>query len=297
MTEFLTFLLDLSVLVFAVASMLSVGFSYTVQEILGPLRNIPAVVRTLVANFVLVPLLAFIILQIIPLDQSYAIGLFLISSAAGAPFLIKLTVAAEQDVAISATLLVLLLPVTVIYLPIVVPLILPDAEVSALSIGTPLFLTMLLPLAAGLFVSAYAGNWAERLQSLMAKISSITLVVLVLATFLNNFQGILNIFGEGAILAAFLVIIGAFFIGYLVGGPDRESQDELGLATGQRNIAAATVVATQAVDEAGTLIMVVVSSLVGLAVLFPIASFIRKREAKRTAGAGTGPDIGSRKET
>lgn len=63
-------------------------------------------------------------------------------------------------------------------------------------------------------------------------------------------------------------------------GPDRESQDELALATSQRNIAAVTVVATSSVsaNSLDVLIMVVVSSLVGLAVLFPMAIWIRNRE-------------------
>src|SRR5690606_30585684 len=136
--------------VFAVTSMLSVGFGNTLQRILGPLRNVRGVVRAVVANFVLVPVLAFVVLQVIPLELPRAIGLFLIASAAGAPFVIKLVEAAESDVSLSASLLVLLLPLTIVYMPVVVPLALPAAEVSAGAIATPLVITMLLPLAFGL---------------------------------------------------------------------------------------------------------------------------------------------------
>lgn len=68
MSEFLAELLRLSVLVFAVSSMLSVGFGYTLGEIVRPLRNAGAVTRTLVANFVLVPLLALAVLRLLPLE-------------------------------------------------------------------------------------------------------------------------------------------------------------------------------------------------------------------------------------
>ncbi len=279
MTELLSSLLSPATQVFAVASMLSVGFGYTVQQILGPLRDTRSVIRALVANFVLVPLLAVVVVQLVSLDQPLEVGLILIATAAGAPFLIKLTQAAEGDLALAATLLVLLLPVTVAYMPIVVPLAVPDAEVSAGAIAMPLVLTMLLPLAVGLFVRARSPGWAGRLKPIMGKVSSAALVLLIAATLLTNLQAIMGIFGEGAILASLLVIAGAFGFGYLLGGPDADRRGVLGLGTGQRNIAAATVVATQAVGDPNTTVMVVVSSMVGFAILFPAAWWLRRRTA------------------
>lgn len=277
MTEILPWLLETSVIVFAITSMLSVGFGHTFKEILGPLRNLGAVVRALIANFVLVPLLALVVLRLLPLEQPHAVGLLLIATAAGAPFLIKLTAAAESDVALSATLLVLLLPATIVYMPFVLPLVLPDVPVRALAIAVPLVLTMLLPLAAGLLVRALSELWAMRLRPTARMISTVSLMVLVLATVLANLRGILDILLTVAILAALLVIGGAFVIGYLLGGRDRDSREVLGLGTSQRNIAAATVVATQAVRDPDTVVMVIVSSLVGFAVLFPVAAWLRAR--------------------
>jgi BASS family bile acid:Na+ symporter len=279
MNGFLATLLNLAVLVFAVASMLSVGLGYTVRTIIGPLRNAHAVARALLANFVLVPLFTLVVLKTLPLDQSYETGLFLIATAAGAPFLIKLAQAADIDVALSASLLVLLLIVTMIYMPVIVPLVLPDAEVSAASIAKPLLWTMLLPLAIGHFVEAKFSKWAKRLAPVTGKVSTVALIVLLVTTFLANLQGILNVIGRGAIFAAFLIIGGAFLIGYALGSSVRRTRGVLGLGTAQRNIGAATVVATQGFDDPDILIMVVVASLVGLALLFFIAGMMRKRAA------------------
>ena len=276
MTDVLSWLLDASVVVFAGASMLAVGFGHTVREVLGPLRNLRGVIRALLANFVLVPLLALVVLWILSLPEPHAIGIFLIATAAGAPFLIKLAEAAESDVALSATLLVLLLPATIVYMPIVLPLALPDAPVSVLAIALPLVLTMLLPLAVGLLIRERAEQWAKRLQPSMGRISTVALAVLILVTILANLGGILDVLFTTAILAALLVIGGAFVIGYLL-GMDRASREVLGLGTSQRNIAAATVVATQAVDDPDTVVMVVVASLAGFAVLFPVAAWLRRR--------------------
>lgn len=99
MEGFLQQLVRLSVFVYAAASMLSVGLGHTVADVVGPLRHPGRVARVLLTNFLLVPLLGFLLFRLFSLDRPYAIGLFLVACAAGAPFLIKLTMAARGDVA------------------------------------------------------------------------------------------------------------------------------------------------------------------------------------------------------
>lgn len=280
MREILAEVLNIAVLVFAISSMLSVGFSHDWRDIVAPLRQMYKVFRALAINFVLVPLLAWLVLQAIPLERSLGVGLFLVATAAGAAFLIKLAELADSDTALSTTLLLVLLPATVVYMPIVVPIILPDARVSAMAIATPLVFTMLLPLVLGLVAHEYLAGAAARLQPLMSKLSMLALVVLIGATLLLNLRDVLLILRSTAILAALVFVIGAFAIGYLSGGPSRESKEILGLGTSQRNIAAATVVATQAVGDSDTLSMIIVTSLAAFAILFPIAGAIRRQRQR-----------------
>jgi BASS family bile acid:Na+ symporter len=296
MAELLSSLLDIAVLVFSVTSMLSVGLSYTLRDIMDPLRDLRGVLLTLAGNFVLVPLLAYAVARLLPIGQAAQVGLMLVATAAGAPFLIKLTQLANGDTAFGAGVLVLLLAVTIIYMPIVVPLVAPQATVSAMSIAMPLVLTMLLPLGVGLFIDARFERLADRLQPISNSASSIALVVLVALTFLANFQAILGVFGTGAIAAALLVVGGAFALGYLLGGADPREREVIALATAQRNVAAATVVATQSFDDPDVLVMVVVTSIVSMAVLFPAAWALGRRqqrpvEAERgsTAVSGKSP--------
>src|SRR5689334_10602152 len=123
MTQLFTSLLAIAVVVFPIASMLGVGLSYTLPQLAGPLRYPDRVFRALVANFVLVPLLALGLSRLLGLDPSLAAGLMLVGTAAGAPFVLKLTQAANADVRLSAALLVLLVPLTVVYMPVAVPLL------------------------------------------------------------------------------------------------------------------------------------------------------------------------------
>ena len=64
-----------------VSSMLAMGLSLTMAQILQPLKNVRLVVLALLANFVLVPLLAYLLTLIIPLEQSLRIGLIVLSTA------------------------------------------------------------------------------------------------------------------------------------------------------------------------------------------------------------------------
>ena len=66
---------NLGVLIFIIASMLGMGFNLTIPQILAPLKNRKLVIMALVANFVVVPVLALLIVWIIPLSEGLQIGL------------------------------------------------------------------------------------------------------------------------------------------------------------------------------------------------------------------------------
>ena len=80
-----------------------------ISQIIAQLKNVKLVVLALVANFILVPIVALLITLIIPLNEPARIGLILLATAAGAPFLPKLAEAAKGSSAFSVGLMVLLM--------------------------------------------------------------------------------------------------------------------------------------------------------------------------------------------
>ena len=274
-------LASIGILVFSVCTMLTVGLSHTLRELLGPLRDSRGLMRALLANFVLVPLLAYGVVQVVPLDRSYATGVMLIGTGAGALFLVRLTAVAGGNMPLSASLTVLLMLATVLYMPLMVPRMVPDVSVRPAAIALPLLWTMILPLGAGLYVRARHPALAQRLRPGLSKLAMVALAVLFAATLVANFGGVVRIIRTGAILAPLILIPGAFGIGWVLGREYRGGHVVLGLGTGQRNIAAAMVVATQGMGDQNAELMVVVSSLVGFAVLFPIAWLLARRSQRR----------------
>ena len=284
MNEILQVIMQLSVLVFVITSMLAMGLSLTMKQIIDPLRNVRLVIMALVANFVLVPLLAFLILQVITLDQGLATGLILIATAAGAPFLPKLAQAAKGNMAFSVGLMVLLMIVTIVYMPLVLPLLLRGVEVNAWDIAKSLIFMMLIPLAAGIFVKARYESTADSLQPHMSQTSTVAIVLLMVTGLVLNFSAIVGTIGTGAILAILIFLLVSLALGYFMAGSDPGTRSVLGLGTAQRNLSAALVVAGQNFsDDPNVLTMILVAGLVGLVLLMVIGGELGKRQSAEAA--------------
>jgi predicted Na+-dependent transporter len=268
-------LANLGVLTFVVSSMLAMGLSLTVAQILASLRDAGLVLRVLAANFVIVPAVALLILLAIPLDNPLRIGLILLATAAGAPFLPKLAQAAKGGAALSVGLMVLLMVTTVAYLPLVLPLLLPGVEVNPLEIARSLVLLMLLPLGIGLLLKARYENLADSLRPAMSQASSISLLAVFVLMLALNFRTVIGTVGSGAIIAALLLIASSFIAGYVLGGSS--SGPVVGLGTAQRNVSAAMVVAGSNFSDPDVLVMIIVGALLMLVVLMPLAGELGKR--------------------
>jgi BASS family bile acid:Na+ symporter len=284
MSEILNVIMQLSVLVFVITSMLSMGLSLTMGQIMEPLRSVRLVVLALVANFILVPILAYVILLIIPLERGWATGLIIMATAAGAPFLPKLAQAAKGNMAFSVGLMTLLMVVTVLYMPLVLPLLLQGVDVDAAAIAQSLVFTMLIPLAIGLFMKWRYESTADSLQPHMAQTSTVAIVLLMVTGLILNFSSIVGAIGTGAILAILIFLIVALIIGYLLGGPAANTRSVLGLGTAQRNLAAALIVAGQNfADDPNVLIMILIAGLLGLVVLMLVGGELGRRSEKAAA--------------
>ena len=260
-----------AMLSFVVSSMLAMGAGLTIPQIAEPLRNAWLVVLALLANFVVMPLGALALARVLWLDEPFGIGLLLLGCAAGAPFLPKLAELAKGNLAFAVGAMVLLMIVTVGYLPIVLPLLLPGVTVNPWEIARSLLLLMLLPLAIGLALKARYGELAARVKPVLDWISNISLILLICLITAANIDKVLQVFGTRAILGGLLFIVLGLGTGWLLGGPGADTKRVMALGTGQRNIAAALVVASQSFSDPKVVVMVIVVAIVGLIVLMPLS--------------------------
>jgi BASS family bile acid:Na+ symporter len=269
--ELLSKAIPATTFVFVVSSMLALGLNLTVGQVLAPLRNIKLVCLALLANFVLMPFGAFGIEKLLRLDQSLGVGLVLLGTAAGAPFLPKLAQIAKTDLAFAVALMVLLMIVTIGCMPLVLPLLIEGASVDPVKIARSLVLLMLLPLAVGLAMKASYQVAAARVKPVLDRVSNLSLILLTVLIWVTNFDKVLAIFGTRGILAGVLFTVLALGAGHLLGGPSGDSRRVLALGTAQRNIAAALLVGEQTFSDPKVVVMVIVVADVGLIILLLIA--------------------------
>ena len=262
---------SVAMLVFVLSSMVAMGLGLTIQQITGPLRNIRVVVLALVANFVLMPLVAIVLARVLRLDEPLGVGLLLLGAAAGAPFLPKLAQIAKGNLAFAVGLMVMLMVITVAYLPLVLPVLLPGVSVNPAKIARSLVLLMLLPLAGALWVNATFPAVATRVKPLLDRASNLSLILLIVLLTVFNVGSVLAVFGTRGILAGLLFLAAGYGIGWALGGPAADTRPVLGLGTAQRNIAAALVVGSQSFDDPKVVVMVVVVAIVGLLLLMPLS--------------------------
>ncbi len=290
MNQILTVIVQLSALVFVVGSMMAMGLSLTIPQITKPLKDVKLLVLALVANFALVPILAYILTLVFSnlfggFSEDNTIAFLLLATAAGAPFLPKLAQMAKGNVAYSVGLMTLLMVVTVSFLPIVLPMLLPGVEVDAASIAKSLIITMLIPLGIGLFIKARYAEAADHLQPIFGQASNTALLLMMGVLLLMNVKTILGTVGTGALLAGAIFYILSFAIGFYSGfGAEQSVKSVLGLGTGQRNLSAAFVVAGgNFSDRPDVIITLVVLAIVDLVIMLPLAGEIGKRVAARSA--------------
>jgi BASS family bile acid:Na+ symporter len=255
---------------FVVSSMMAMGVGFTLGQITDALRDARLVVLALLANFVAMPLGAVVLDKILGLDEPLGVGLLLLGASAGAPFVPKLTELAKGSLPFAVGIMVLLTVGTVGYLPLVLPLLLPGVTVNAQKIAGWLLLLTLLPLATGLAFRARYPRVAARVKPVLDWVSNVSLVPLVCLLGAANIDKILHVFGTRGIVAGFSLIAIGTGIGWMLGGPGIATRRALALATGQRNIAAALVVANESFSDPSVVIMIMVVTIVGLLTLLPL---------------------------
>ncbi len=183
---------------------------------------------------------------------------------------------------------------TVLYAPIVVPLAVEGATVDPWEIASSLILFMLIPLGIGLVVRARYPDLATSWVGSAAQISSVALMIGIGAALFVTWRDIIGAIGSFIFIGVGALLLAALAAGF-VAGRGRSSSDKavLSLATAQRNIAAALVVAATLGGD--VIVFTLVGALVIPVVLIVLAGELGKRQASAAGdgGDGNGPEPGA----
>jgi BASS family bile acid:Na+ symporter len=281
MLEILEVVMNVAIAVFIAGVLFTAGLEVTFEQALRPLKNTAVVARGLLANVVLVPLLVYGMGVVFPLERPYMIGVLLYGFAAGAPYTPKLVAVAAGDVPSSIAATMLLTVLTILYMPVVLPFVVPGTEIGVWEIGKPLLLQMFVPLVIGLSVRHFSEGVAAKLHRPANMIVGLSAALFLVLALVLHWEALSATVGTGAITSAIALTVLAFGIGYVLGPGGEQGRVTLGLITTARNIGAAATIATANFrDDPRVLITVAVCMFVVFLLAFPVAKlYFHKRLA------------------
>lgn len=259
------------VTVFVVTAMLNEGLTQKPSRLLEHLGNRAFLVRMVLLNLVVVPALMIAATDVVPLKPVYAAGLLVFSLAAGAPFLIKLANISDADMALAATVLVVLMVATVVVLPFALPLVIEGLTVDTGAVVGSLILQIILPLVVGMLARQLAEGLVAVMQPWVARISTIALYVLIVAIIIGYLPSMTDPELWKAIAVGVVVLALALLLGWMMGDGHDHPQDVGGLGTAQRGTAAAMIVAQANFEDPRVLVVITLVNTLGIVLLIAAA--------------------------
>lgn len=273
-------------LVFLVTTMGAIGLKVTVGELAVAFDHRGLMIRSLVVNVVVAPLLGLLLVTVVPMSRDAAIAILLLAAAPGGLNAIQFTSKSRGALGYAAVLLFVLSLVAILLSPFIAALLLHLRASLALPYGRivgALLLTLLLPLTAGLAIH----RWARRAAGLLSKPLSLcgTLAfVVVVVRLMGKRKEAIAALGSGELLAMVGLILALMVVAWLAGGPSRETRRVLATATSMRNAGLCLIVADHAFPDTGVLVAVVAFS--GL-MIFPnmLLTVYAMAKQRRSSGA------------
>ncbi len=280
MFDFMIRLGQLVLPLFIFATMANVGLTQDPKRIVRYWRDWPFYLKMLVANFLAAPAAMWLLLRIRPLPVDYKAGLAVFSLCAGAPFLIKLTATSEHDLALGAATMMLLVIATIAVVPLALPVVMPELSVDGGAMAWTLAQQLLLPMAAGALLTYVLPDLSRRLQPWVARIGNMALYVVLVATIIGYLPDMPTIIMSGALIIGLLFVLAAFGLGYLAGWGNDPLEDIGGLATAQRNTAAAMLIAVSSFTDPTVFVLITLVNTIGIVVLIGIAKLLKGDNAR-----------------
>jgi len=280
MNEFLSRALTPVILTYVLSGMLALGLSQTVRQIFEPLRNLRITISAVVASYLILPLVAALTARVSGLSEGLRYGLVLFAMSAGAEAGPIFTAKANGNVSLAGGILVMSIGITIIYLPLMLGVFLPDVHFDVKHLVLKLVLTIVAPLLVGLFIRARFEKAAHTAEKYLHIVSRLFIVLLLLTLIGLYHKQIIGLIGSYAILAGVFCVTAGFAIGYLLGWPERGTRLALGFMHGARNASVAVIAATSAFsDRPEVMLMIATMVIIALGLLIAASSLLKIKPA------------------
>ena len=237
--------------------MFGLGLGLTVADFTRLLKIPRDFIVGFFGQVILLPIVAFILIQIISLPPELALGTMIIAAAPGGVMSNVLTKFANGDVALSISLTAVVSLISVITVPLIIYNsadflgIEITKKISMVNIALKMFVAVTIPVIFGMIVRALMTDYIVSKTLLVQRLSLILFLVIFTAIWGEEWNRIVSFLARAGLIALILnltmIFLGYYLAKYLASGV--EQRKCISLECGLQNGTLAVFVGTQLFDN------------------------------------------------
>ena len=237
--------------------MFSLGLGLTINDFLRVIKYPKNFLVGFICQVILLPIIAFILINLITLTPEIALGVMIIAAAPGGVTSNVLTKFANGDVALSVSLTAIVSLISIATVPFIVFHSANFLEIEILkeiamsSIATKMFFVVTVPVLLGMIIRKLKQDLVMAYESLFQKISIILFLIVFTAIWVEEWGEIMSYIKTAGLISIILnitmIIIGFYVAKFLVSGIAQRKS--ISLECGLQNGTLAVYVAVQLFDQ------------------------------------------------
>jgi len=238
--------------------MLGLGLGLTVDDFIRVVKIPRDFLVGFLCQVILLPIIAFILIKIIPMPIEIALGVMVIAAAPGGVTSNILTKFANGDVALSVSLTAIVSILSIISVPLIIFTSADllgvseiNREISMASMSIKMFFVVTIPVIFGMIIRSFMTDFIVSKTLFIQRISVILFMLVFISIWVEEWDRIISFISRAG-LVSFILNVVMIFIGYYVakyltsGVAQRKC---ISLECGLQNGTLAVFVATQLFDD------------------------------------------------
>jgi len=266
--------------------MLGLGLGLTTQDFTRVLRNPKDFLVGFIAQLIILPIVAFLLIKILNTPTEIALGVMIIAAAPGGITSNVLTKFAKGDVALSVSLTAVVSIISIITVPLIV---FTSAEILGVDLisqdinltGTALKMAgvVAVPVILGMIIRKFADNFISSKISFIDKITGFLFLIVFIAIWIEERENIFEYLSQAGLVVLILNVV-MMLIAYNIAkifASGTEQKKCIAIECGLQNGTLAVFVATQISNEIVYLIPTAAYALIMYITGFLFIYFLRNK--------------------
>lgn len=264
-------------------SVLALGCAAKPAEAFSLWRRPGLLFRSFAAMYLVAPVAALGMMELLPLPRGVKIGLVLLAISCALPPNWKqmLALGGSPSYVFSLLFTTTLVAVVTVPLSLAVLTALPlaaDATIPPLKVAGLVVIVFFAPLALGMILQRFAPRAAERIANQVPRVAGLLMLASLLGLLALNFSAVWEIGLLSYVTIAVLVLAG-LALGHCLGGPEPGNRATLAIATASRFPGVAAVIAASNFPDKNAVVIIVAYMIVTIPLLNAYASWCKKQMA------------------